>query len=57
LTISQILEKNLPYDTQTAFAPIGLALTYCNALVSRPDFAASSVPQFARSRERKTRLH
>ena len=44
LTISQILEKNLPYDTQTAFAPIGLALTYCNALVSRPDFAASSVP-------------
>ena len=45
LTISQILEKNLPYDTQTAFAPIGLALTYCNALVSRPDFAASSVPQ------------
>jgi len=45
LTIRQILEKNLPYDTQTAFAPIGLALTYCNALVSRPDFAASSVPQ------------
>ena len=45
LTISQILEKNLPYDTQTAFAPIGLALTYCNALVSRPDFAASSVLQ------------
>ena len=45
LTISQILEKNLPYNTQTAFAPIGLALTYCNALVSRPDFAASSVPQ------------
>jgi len=45
LTISQILEKSLPYDTQTAFAPIGLALTYCNALVSRPDFAASSVPQ------------
>ena len=45
LTISQILEKNLPYDTQTAFAPIGLALTYCNTLVSRPDFAVSSVPQ------------
>ncbi len=45
LTISQILEKNLPYDTDKAFAPIGLALTYCNALVSRPDFAASTVAQ------------
>ncbi len=45
LTISQILEKNLPYDTDRAFAPIGLALTYCNALVSRSDFAASTVAQ------------
>ena len=45
LTISQILEKDLPYDTNTAFAPIGLALTYCNALVTRPDFAASTVAQ------------
>jgi tripartite-type tricarboxylate transporter receptor subunit TctC len=45
LTISQILEKNLPYDTATAFAPIGLALTYCNALVTRNDSALVSVAQ------------
>lgn len=45
LTISQILEKNLPYDAQTAFAPIGLAFTFCNALVTRTDFAAGSVSQ------------
>ena len=45
LTISRILEKNLPYDTDKAFTPIGLAVTFCNALVSRQDFAASTVPQ------------
>jgi tripartite-type tricarboxylate transporter receptor subunit TctC len=45
LTISQILEKNIGYDSQTAFAPVGLAFTFCNALVARPDFAASSVSQ------------
>lgn len=45
LTINQILEKNLPYDTATAFAPIGLALTYCNALIARNDTPFSSVEQ------------
>jgi tripartite-type tricarboxylate transporter receptor subunit TctC len=45
LTISRILEKNIGYDAETAFAPIGLAFTFCNALVARPEFAASSVPQ------------
>jgi tripartite-type tricarboxylate transporter receptor subunit TctC len=45
LTISQILEKNIGYDSQTAFAPVGLAFAFCNALVARPDFAASSVAQ------------
>ena len=45
LTISQILEKNLPYNTATAFAPIGLALTFCNALVARQDFPLNSVEQ------------
>jgi tripartite-type tricarboxylate transporter receptor subunit TctC len=45
LTINQILEKNLPYDTATAFAPIGLALTFCNALVTRNDSPLSSVAQ------------
>jgi tripartite-type tricarboxylate transporter receptor subunit TctC len=45
LTINQILEKNLPYDTATAFVPIGLALTYCNALVARADTPLNSVAQ------------
>jgi tripartite-type tricarboxylate transporter receptor subunit TctC len=45
LTINQILEKNLPYNTATAFAPIGLALTYCNALIARNDSAVNSVEQ------------
>jgi tripartite-type tricarboxylate transporter receptor subunit TctC len=45
LTISQILEKNLPYNTATAFAPVGLALTFCNALVARNDSPLSSVAQ------------
>ena len=45
LTISQILEKNLPYDTATAFVPIGLALTYCNALVTRNDSPLHTVAQ------------
>ncbi|HEX2827056.1 MAG TPA: tripartite tricarboxylate transporter substrate binding protein [Burkholderiales bacterium] len=44
LTVSQILEKNIGYDA-SAFAPIGRAFTFCNALVARPDFAASSVAQ------------
>jgi tripartite-type tricarboxylate transporter receptor subunit TctC len=45
LTVAQILEKNIGYDAQTAFAPVGLAFTFCNALVARPEFAAGSVPE------------
>jgi tripartite-type tricarboxylate transporter receptor subunit TctC len=45
LTINQILEKNLPYNTDTAFAPIGLALTFCNALIARQDSPVHSVGQ------------
>jgi tripartite-type tricarboxylate transporter receptor subunit TctC len=45
LTISQILEKNLPYDTATAFAPIGLALTFCNAIVVRNDSPLATIEQ------------
>ena len=45
LTISQILEKNIGYDAQTAFAHVGLAFTFCNALVARQEFAASSVSE------------
>jgi len=45
LTINRILEKTLPYDPDTAFAPIGLAATFCNALIARQDFAPSTVAQ------------
>jgi tripartite-type tricarboxylate transporter receptor subunit TctC len=45
LTINEILEKNLAYNTQTAFAPIGLALTFCNALITRQDFAPGSMAE------------
>jgi tripartite-type tricarboxylate transporter receptor subunit TctC len=45
LTINQILEKNLPYNTQTAFAPVGLTLTFCNALIVRQDSPVQSLMQ------------
>jgi tripartite-type tricarboxylate transporter receptor subunit TctC len=45
LTVNRILEKNLPYDPDTAFVPIGMAVTFCNALTARPDFPASTVAQ------------
>ena len=45
LTVAQLLEKNIGYDAQTAFAPVGLAFTFCNALVARPELAASTVPE------------
>jgi len=45
LTITQILEKNLPYNTDTAFAPVGLALIFCNALIARQDSPVHSVAQ------------
>jgi len=45
LTITQILEKNLPYNTDTAFAPVGLALVFCNALIARQDSPVHSVAQ------------
>jgi tripartite-type tricarboxylate transporter receptor subunit TctC len=45
LTINRILEKNLPYNAETAFAPIGLAMTFCNALIVRQDSPLNSVAQ------------
>ena len=45
LAVNRILEKNLPYNPDTAFAPIGMVATFCNALIARQDFAASSVAQ------------
>ncbi len=53
LTINQILEKNLPYNTQTAFAPVGMTLTFCNALIVRNDSPIQSISQLiARAREK-----
>ncbi len=46
LTINRILEKNLPYNADTAFTPIGRAFTFCNALIVRQDSAVTSVAQF-----------
>lgn len=45
LTINRILEKNLPYNAETAFVPIGRAVTFCNALIVRNDSAVQSVAQ------------
>ncbi len=45
LTISQITEKNPPYKTETAFAPIGQTFTFANALIVRPDFPAKTVSE------------
>ena len=45
LTVNRILEKNLPYNADTAFVPIGMAVTFCNALTARQDFEASSIAQ------------
>jgi tripartite-type tricarboxylate transporter receptor subunit TctC len=45
LTINRILEKNLPYNTETAFTPIGLAQIFCNALIARQDSPLLSVAQ------------
>jgi tripartite-type tricarboxylate transporter receptor subunit TctC len=42
LTISQITDKNPPYRTPSAFAPIGRTFTFANALLVRPDFPAKS---------------
>lgn len=43
LVINQLLDKNPPYKTETAFAPIARTFTYGNALIVRPDFPAKTV--------------
>jgi tripartite-type tricarboxylate transporter receptor subunit TctC len=42
LTISQIMDNNPPYKTETAFAPVGRTFTFANALIVRPDFPAQT---------------
>jgi len=45
LAVNRILERNLPYDPDTAFALIGQVGTFSNALVARQDSPISSVSQ------------
>jgi tripartite-type tricarboxylate transporter receptor subunit TctC len=44
-SVNPILQKNLPYDPEKAFAPVGLTLTFCNVLIAHPDAPFSSVAQ------------
>jgi tripartite-type tricarboxylate transporter receptor subunit TctC len=43
--INPTLYKNLPYDPDTAFAPISLFVTLPNVLAVNPNVAATSVPE------------
>jgi tripartite-type tricarboxylate transporter receptor subunit TctC len=43
--INPTLYKNLPYDPDTAFAPISLFVTLPNVLTVNPDIEAKSVPE------------
>ena len=58
LAVNRILEKNLPYDPDTAFVPIGLVATFCNALVARQDYTISSVsPLIALAKEKPGQIN
>ena len=46
LTINRILEKNLQYDPDTAFNPVGRTFTFCNALIMRQDSPVTTLAQF-----------
>lgn len=43
--VNPILQKNLPYDPEKAFVPVGLTLTFCNVLITHPDAPYGSVAQ------------
>jgi len=43
--IASVTKKNMPYDTLTAFAPIGQVATASLMIVSRPDFPANNVKE------------
>jgi tripartite-type tricarboxylate transporter receptor subunit TctC len=45
LTVSPALGVTLPYNPLTDFAPIGLAVHFCNILATRPNFPANSVAE------------
>ena len=43
--IAAVTKKNMPYDTNTAFAPVGQVATASLMIVTRPDFPASNVKE------------
>jgi tripartite-type tricarboxylate transporter receptor subunit TctC len=58
LTIAPILEKNLSYNAEKAFQPIGLAFTFGNVLVARQEVPINTVAQFiAAAKEQPARLN
>ncbi len=44
-TINRILQKNLPYDPDKDFVPIGQSLSFSNTLIARQDSPVSSLAQ------------
>jgi tripartite-type tricarboxylate transporter receptor subunit TctC len=43
--IAAVTKKNMPYDTLTAFAPVGQVATASLLIVTRPDFPANNVKE------------
>jgi tripartite-type tricarboxylate transporter receptor subunit TctC len=43
--IAAVTKKNMPYDTNAAFAPVGEVATASLMIVTRPDFPASNVKE------------
>ena len=43
--VAAVTKKNMPYDTNTAFAPVGQVATASLMIVTRPDFPASNVKE------------
>jgi len=43
--IAAVTKKNMPYDTNTAFAPVGQVATASLMIVTRPDFPANNVKE------------
>jgi tripartite-type tricarboxylate transporter receptor subunit TctC len=43
---SPFLYKSLPYDPQTAFAPVSQLVTFYNMIVTYPTFPAKTLPEF-----------
>src|SRR5476651_1596883 len=43
--IASVTKKNMPYDTNTAFAPISQVATASLMIVTRPDFPANNVKE------------